>query len=1091
MALFWARFSCSCQKLSCKSFTENFIKGYGMMQVRRWTDEPRLQKALKIMAEMRLFMHLSAEKRILCIQKGGGTVKRRLWCALGVLCILSGYILFPHAAAAQSYLLYESFGGPAPPGWLLVDGGNDGRSWMYSHSRPYWSEFLHGSCIVVDSQHNSSDEQLITPAIDLSGCSGSVYLEFCHVFSYDISGSSEVADVDISMDNGATWTNLLRMNSTSVASEVRTIDITSYAAGQSNVKIRFHYYNANEDYWWAIDNVRLFCTAGGETTDLLYEDFNSIPESWTTLSSSSPESFPWISVSASRYYITSPFSNNCAAVESNAAGAAVLNETLVTPSFNAGNCLGSIYLEFANCFTWYYYGQDEVGDVDVSVDGGPWTNILRMRGASYGPELKSLDITTRARGHADVKARFHYYNAKSEYWWLVDEVRVRSTQSRPTADAGQDRSASAGETVTLDGSGSFDPDQENITYLWTLMSVPSGSAAVLVNSASAQPYFSIDAAGDYVISLIVTDINGNSSLADEVVISTINSPPIANAGPDRTVHAGDSVTLDGTGSYDPDGDSFTYAWSMDAAPAGSEAALDDPSAATPVFVADMVGNYRISLVVTDASGSASVPDEVIIGTENSAPVADAGDAQTVHTGSMVTLDGSGSSDPDNDPITYAWSIVSAPTGSSAVLSDPAAVKPTFIADVSGDYVLSLTVTDSYGTVSAPDQVVVSTENSPPVADAGDDQTIHVGVLATLNGSGSDPDGDGIALAWQFTAIPQGSQAILINAETATPSFTPDIPGNYTLALIVTDEWGLASDPDTVTVSTTNTKPFADAGGDVPVTVIGTTVYLDGSQSYDPDGDAISFSWSIKSCPAGSTAALVNAISSAPYFVPDLYGDYIIELTVSDPWSSSDPDSMQVSFTNVKPVANAGNSQTVNAGDPVTLDGSGSFDANGDPITFLWTLTVPQGSQTAFLDDQTLATPSFTPDVAGIYTASLVVNDGYENSEPSAVTIEATQSSGELVTILQDAIASINAINDKCFRNRNMKKTLVNKLNAVLAKIDEGSYAEACNKLQHDILGKMNGCGSSPGKNDWIICCAAQLQVRDLIEQAMDILAGMM
>jgi|GEM_PF-2005347 len=91
---------------------------------------------------------------------------------------------------------------------------------------------------------------------------------------------------------------------------------------------------------------------------------------------------------------------------------------------------------------------------------------------------------------------------------------------------------------------------------------------------------------------------------------------------------------------------------------------------------------------------------------NQAPVADAGGDQDVDLGSLVTLDGSGSSDPEAGPLTYAWSFVSVPTGSGAVLANPSTVGPTFTADQEGDYVVELVVYDG-SKDSAPDTVTVT------------------------------------------------------------------------------------------------------------------------------------------------------------------------------------------------------------------------------------------------------------------------------------------------------------------------------------------------------------------------------------------------
>ena len=79
---------------------------------------------------------------------------------------------------------------------------------------------------------------------------------------------------------------------------------------------------------------------------------------------------------------------------------------------------------------------------------------------------------------------------------------------------------------------------------------------------------------------------------------------------------------------------------------------------------------------------------------NHPPIAFAGPNQNVLTGSIVTLDGSGSYDPDNDSLTYSWTLTQVPNGSTAILSDSNAVRPTFIPNVNGAYVARLIVVNS-------------------------------------------------------------------------------------------------------------------------------------------------------------------------------------------------------------------------------------------------------------------------------------------------------------------------------------------------------------------------------------------------------------
>ena len=105
---------------------------------------------------------------------------------------------------------------------------------------------------------------------------------------------------------------------------------------------------------------------------------------------------------------------------------------------------------------------------------------------------------------------------------------------------------------------------------------------------------------------------------------------------------------------------------------------------------------------------------MIVNTQNSAPVADAGVDRSARVTEQVTLDGSGSSDADGDLLTFSWGLITKPAASATTLSDPAAVRPEFVVDVPGRYVVQLVVRD--GVVdSVPDSVVVSTSNTMPVA----------------------------------------------------------------------------------------------------------------------------------------------------------------------------------------------------------------------------------------------------------------------------------------------------------------------------------------------------------------------------------------
>lgn len=308
-----------------------------------------------------------------------------------------------------------------------------------------------------------------------------------------------------------------------------------------------------------------------------------------------------------------------------------------------------------------------------------------------------------------------------------------------------------------------------------------------------------------------------------------------------------------------------------------------------------------------------------------------------------------------------------------------------------------------------------------------------------------------------------------------------------LQLVVTDTHGLPSSPATVTVSTTNSAPIADAGPDQAVSTVGTTVSL-GGQSFDPDGDTIVYSWSIKTKPSGSSAVLSAPDSPNPTFIVDVYGDYVIGLVVSDPWTSSEPDTMVVSFANLKPVAIAGTPFSLVLGSPASLNGSGSYDPNGDLLTYKWSLVEAPASSTAQLDNSSAVSPSFLPDLGGTYVVSLIVNDGQLDSDPSTLSITVvTPPVDPAIQKLNTALNALAGLDPSMFANPGLKKTLANKINRVIANIDEGLFTEAKNELTNDILPKMDGCAQygAPDGGDWIITCDAQNQLYPLILSAIE------
>jgi len=413
------------------------------------------------------------------------------------------------------------------------------------------------------------------------------------------------------------------------------------------------------------------------------------------------------------------------------------------------------------------------------------------------------------------------------------------------------------------------------------------------------------------------------------------------------------------------------------------------------------------------------------------------------------------------------------------------------------------------------------QNLQPVADAGEDQTVFVGDLATLDGSGSyDPDQNyPLTYEWQIVSKPAGSAAILslsVDADASDGSQTSieiDVNGDYMIQLLVTDSKGLiqllvtdskglVSEPAFVVVSTHNSAPVANAGADQYFENEGINIQLDGSQSFDADGDPITFDWVITTKPFGSSAHLSNSTTVNPTFVADLLGTYIIELVVTDDLGvSSVPDEVVVTSGNVKPVADAGGNQLAIVDHLVLLDGSGSYDANNDPLTYSWDMVSQPKGSVATLNNPLVVDPDFVPDVTGWYLISLVVNDGELDSDSDNATILAIDANNidEFVQALWDAINAINLIvkeDINNINNYNNRNALTNKILSVIFNYVKGEYdQQMLDKLRYDIAGKFDGCAlddpPAVDQNDWIMNCDAQDLVYPHLELAITILDGML
>jgi hypothetical protein len=268
---------------------------------------------------------------------------------------------------------------------------------------------------------------------------------------------------------------------------------------------------------------------------------------------------------------------------------------------------------------------------------------------------------------------------------------------------------------------------------------------------------------------------------------------------------------------------------------------------------------------------------------------------------------------------------------------------------------------------------------------------------TLQNGSSDPDGDTLSYRWALTSAPPGSAAALSSTTAASPTLTPDLVGDYTVQLTVTDgptgQLGRLSASVSHAFHAINVPPVVDAGADrsAPRNV---AITLSGTVS-DPDGDTLQCTW--RATPPGGGADVVLAPSSpcsgtvtAPFTCSGTYsypaapaseGVWTVALVASD-GPAAISSTAHVTCQNDPPVANAGVDQVWNLGATAAQNPSvpltGAFsDTNGDAAySWQWTLaTVPAGS--ALTPGSVLASTqatSFVPDAIGRFVVQLQVCD---------------------------------------------------------------------------------------------------------------------
>lgn len=382
----------------------------------------------------------------------------------------------------------------------------------------------------------------------------------------------------------------------------------------------------------------------------------------------------------------------------------------------------------------------------------------------------------------------------------------------PIANAGTDITITKPVNyVTLDGAASRDTDGSIVSYAWTKVAGPS--QFIIGNGASNKPTITGLEVGVYVFRLTVTD-NKGAATTDEVTVTVkaANMGPVANAGADINIKLPlNSTTLNGGASKDTDGSITKYLWTKVSGP--SQFRIADAGAAATALTGLVAGTYVFKLTVTDNNGAtASDTVNVIVSnstsTTNKPPSANAGpDKSIILPTNSVTLNGTGSKDPDGSITKYAWRKMSGP--SSFMIVSPSSAITVVSKLVAGTYVFRLTVTDNKGATDNNEVTVVVTEaaspgNQSPVAMPGNDVTVQLpNYSISLNGSESyDPDGKIVSYRWTKSSGPTSFQ--LVTPNSPTTELRNLVAGTYVFKLTVTDDKG-ATDSETITVTALEIK----------------------------------------------------------------------------------------------------------------------------------------------------------------------------------------------------------------------------------------------------------------------------------------------
>ena len=656
----------------------------------------------------------------------------------------------------------------------------------------------------------------------------------------------------------------------------------------------------------------------------------------------------------------------------------------------------------SNLPIWAFHAEDDK-TVTVACTNNAIRNILNA-----GPLIEPL-VTIWPNGNHGIWDRVYDPNSSyvkpNIYIWMLNQASTsgntggKSPNQQPVANAGPDQEITLPKnTVTVDGGKSEDKDGKITGYKWTKVSGPDQFKIQQPNNKKTEITNLVE--GNYTFRLTVTD-DKNATAFDDVIIKVKKAPnqkPVAKAGPDQDITLPkNTAVLDGSGSEDKDGKITSYKWTKVSGP--NQFKIQQPNNKKTEITELVEGTYTFRLTVTD-DANASATDDVIIKVKkgnNQKPVARAGADQTITLPkNSVIVDGSGSEDTDGKITSYKWTKVSGPN--SFRIHQPDNAKTEISELTEGVYKFRLTVTDNEK-ATAFDELTIKVNKkantAPKAVITGPTQITLPENTIRLNASESiDPDGEIKTYKWVKKSGPSAYQ--IIHPHNRMTDITGLEEGTYVFELTVWDkEDAKATATHSVKVlapEAKNQPPVADAGKNIEVMMPVSSVKLDGSKSYDPDGKIISYYWRMINGP--DTYQLKNENSAKAQVTGLQPGKYIFRLYVTDNKNEMRHDDMLLIVLppNKLPVAVSGPHIVVRKpGETVKLDGSKSYDPDGKIVRYSWTkLSGPSRYNHKGTENKILELSNMAP---GIYVFRLRVFDNYGASSVSDTRVTVQTISG--------------------------------------------------------------------------------------------------